>query len=144
MYRCENRRSLFRVNFPMQMCGSISICKIGQKNVKSGKSNICILDISAGGIQFKSKLSFPESDVLYKVSFDLYDNFYEIEGLLKWKKQNRNNTFNYGMMFLQSEKEKEDLVQVIAKLMVHVKKDVCDIYSICNSKCPNLEELKLK
>ena len=140
----ENRRNLFRVSLAVKMCGDISICKIKENVVESGISNICILDISAGGIQFKSKLDFPIEDILYKISFTLYDRLYEIKGPLKWKRDNKNNTFNYGMMFCQTEKEREDLAQVMAKLMIQVKRNVDGLYSTCNNKCPNLKELNLK
>ena len=69
----ENRRDYYRLFLVSAMCAEIFIYKVKDVIKNSGKTHVCVLDISSGGVQFKSKLNLPENDIVYKILFKIYD-----------------------------------------------------------------------
>lgn len=131
----ENRRNVFRIKLAIDMCGEVFIYKLNENVIRTNLSKVCIVDISAGGVQFKSKLNFPNKNISYKVLFEIYNVKYEIECILKWKKENRNGTFNYGAMFCQTKDEQEKLIKIMTRLSVQIKRLDDGIYKYCRKDC---------
>lgn len=134
----KNNRKLFRINLPLEMCGQITFLKVNGNEVKTGKTNICINNISAGGLSFSSKLSFPQKNVIYKVFFKINNILYSYEAEIRWINENTNGTFKYGLMFNLNEFEKEKLIPVMTGLSLNCKRTTTYCYESCNKKkCPN-------
>ncbi|MGL4107507.1 PilZ domain-containing protein [Clostridium sp. LP20] len=135
-----NKRNMFRVILPLNLCGEITISRVNGKKIDSGRSYICIMDISATGIKFKSNLNFPLENVIYKVSFSLYGINYDIESMLAWKRDNDSNNYFYGVEFRQTKDETEELVKVMTKLIIDIKNSKDGAYVICKKKCRKLKK----
>lgn len=140
MLKRENKREVFRVGLPIDMCGKIAISKINDNKVNTRMSNVCISNISAVGVKFKSKLILPIEGITYNIYIRIFDKAYIFEGVIRWKKVNADGTFSYGLMFNQSEQEKEELIQIIMKLSQKVKYTNENIYRYCTTKCPSPEK----
>lgn len=140
MLKRENKREVFRVGLPIDMCGKIAISKISDNKVNTRMSNVCISNISAVGVKFKSKLILPIEGITYNIYIRIFDKAYIFEGVIRWKEVNADGTFSYGLMFNQSEQEKEELIQIIMKLSQKVKYTNENIYRYCTTKCPSPEK----
>lgn len=140
MLKRENKREVFRVGLPIDMCGKIAISKINDNKVNTRMSNVCISNISAVGVKFKSKLILPIEGITYNIYIRIFDKAYIFEGVIRWKEVNADGTFSYGLMFNQSEQEKEELIQIIMKLSQKVKYTNENIYRYCTTKCPSPEK----
>lgn len=129
---------------PTEMCGEITIVEINDRKVNTGKSNICIEDISAGGLKFYSHLNFPIENTLYEVKLILYGKSYKFYASLRWKDINKRGDLSYGIMFHLNEDEREQLIQLMIKLSVDSKKSYSNIsvYKKCDKKCSIESNLK--
>ena len=70
----ENRRKFFRVSLDIPMCSKLTILYVNGKEVSKGYTPICIEDIGAGGVRFKSRLDIPVNNTItLGIDFSIYE-----------------------------------------------------------------------
>ncbi|MBU3188407.1 PilZ domain-containing protein [Clostridium bowmanii] len=114
MEKVDNRKS-FRIECKIPICTQISIVKFNNKMVTTGKGNICVENISSGGLKFLYSLNLPVSDIMiieFKVIIeDMTTAFY---GNIVRKEEIDSGIYRYGVKFIN--KCDEDHQKFIRKL----------------------------
>lgn len=112
----ENRK-FFRIRCKVPICTQISIVKVNDKAVTTGTGNICLEDISPGGLKFLSGLDMPVSDIM-TIEFRLIINE-ELEafyGYILRKEELDNSIYRYGVKFINDGVENENSIRQIYEL----------------------------
>lgn len=112
----ENRK-FFRVRCKVPICTQISIVKVNNKAVTTGTGNICLEDISPGGLKFLSALNMPVSDVII-IGFKLViekelEAFY---GNIVRKEEIDDGIYRYGVKFVNDGSENETSIRKLYEL----------------------------
>lgn len=114
--KTEDNRKFFRVKCKVPICTQISIVKVNNKAVTSGIGNICLEDISPGGLKFLSSLNMPVSDdmiIEFKLVVDELKSFY---GYILRKEELGNSIYRYGVKFINEGVENEKAVRKLYEL----------------------------
>lgn len=112
----ENRKS-FRVRCKVPICTQISIVKINDKSVNTGTGDICLEDISPGGLKFLSGLDMPVSDIMI-IEFKLIieNELKAFYGYILRKEELDNNIYRYGVKFINDDAENESSIRKLYEL----------------------------
>ncbi|WP_298844389.1 PilZ domain-containing protein [Clostridium sp.] len=102
-------RKYFRIECKTPICTQISIVKFNDKMVTTGKGNICVENISSGGLKFLFSLNLPVSDmmiiefklVIKKVSIAFY-------GYIVRKEEIDKDIYRYGVEFVNKTDDDDD------------------------------------
>ncbi|MGV8983958.1 PilZ domain-containing protein [Clostridium sp.] len=136
----RDNREFFRIECKIPICTQISIVKFNNKIVTTGKGNICVENISSGGLKFLYSLNLPVSNIMvieFKVIIEnMSTAFY---GNIVRKEEIDSGIYRYGVHFIN--KSDEDHEKFISKLNELNKKGIlnntelctCDVID-CNSK----------
>lgn len=117
------RRRYYRLTFPGYLEGKMSIAKIYQKEVKTGKTNILIENIGLGGIKFYSPLKIPVVDNLeLNFQFTMMGKPFDVKGVLVWSEEKYKDIYCYGISFECSKNTEAKLIEVINSMMIHQKR----------------------
>lgn len=131
----ENRRNFFRVSLDIPMCSKLTILYVNGKEVSKGYTPICIEDIGAGGVRFKSRLDIPVNNTItLGIDFSIYEEDYLVPAVVVWKKELYDGLFEYGCKFDIVETEREKYIAIFNKFSVSCSKSVQSPYKECNPK----------
>ncbi|MBX4260307.1 PilZ domain-containing protein [Clostridium estertheticum] len=94
-------RKYSRIECKTPICTQISIVKFNNKIVTTGKGNICVENISSGGLKFLSSLNLPVSDIMI-IEFKL---ILEVEctafyGYIVRREEVDGGIYRYGVKFI--------------------------------------------
>ncbi|GEM_PF-1604323 len=123
-------RKFFRIECKTPICTQISIVKFNNKLVTSGTGNICVENISAGGLKFLFSLNLPVSDIMV-IEFRLMIEevstaFY---GYIVRKEEIDKDIYRYGVQFVY---KVDDSEQFISKLKELNKEGILKSSSLCS------------
>ena len=140
----ETRRAFFRINLDIPMCGQLTILEVNGVEIRKGFTSICIEDIGAGGVRFKSKLDIPKTDTArLGVKFKLYDKEYLLPASVVWKADVDGKFKRYGCKFEILDSEKEHYLGIFNRFSISCAKRDHQSYNECNkSKCALKQEKK--
>ncbi len=127
------KRKFFRFTFPHLVIGKMTIVEVNAKKVEVGATPILLENISLGGIKFQSNLKLPiNSNMKFKFEFQLMNQTFEIEGILKWIVDEFGDIYSYGVSFFSNGIIEASLASVINRMStIHNK----------NERIPNTEFL---
>src|SRR5665647_311105 len=107
-------RKSFRIECTTPICTRISIVKFNNKKVTSGTGNICVENISSGGLKFLFSLNLPVSNnMLIEFDFIIEDVSTAFYGYIVRKEKIDSDIYRYGVKFVN---KAEDSQQFISKL----------------------------
>lgn len=119
----SNQRHFFRIPLDPKPCGKISILKIKEDFIETKNREVCIEDISAGGVRFITDLDFPlVDDVVYSFEFELLDQVFVICGKLVRREEVDIEVYEYGLRFLHFEKDTTTLVRTLNDFAVRQRR----------------------
>lgn len=110
----KDRRKTSRVECENPICTQISIVKVNNKAVKSRKGNICVENISFGGLLFLSVLNMPAGySMVIEFKFAVEEKLSTLYGYIVRKEAAKNHVFRYGVHFIEeSEENKKSLIEL--------------------------------
>ena len=124
-------RKFFRIECKIAICSQISIVKVNNKMVTTGTGNICVENISSGGLKFLYSLNLPVSDTMvieFKVNTeDATTSFY---GNIVRKEEIGSSLYRYGVQFVSNADEEHE--QFIQRLDVLNKEGVLNSSVLCS------------
>ncbi|MBZ9685836.1 PilZ domain-containing protein [Clostridium estertheticum] len=124
-------RKFFRIECKTPICTQISIVKFNNKTVTTGTGNICVENISSGGLKFLYSLNLPVSDIMvieFKVIIeDMSTAFY---GNIVRKEEIDRGIYRYGVQFVN--KADNDHEQFISKLSQLNKEGILSNSALCS------------
>jgi len=108
-------RKFFRIECKTPICTQISIVKFNNKLVTSGTGNICVENISSGGLKFLYSLNLPVSEIMvieFKLVIkEMSTAFY---GYIVRKEEINRGIYRYGVKFVNNADNEGE--QFISKL----------------------------
>lgn len=111
-------RNFFRIECKTPICTQISIVRVNNKVVTTGTGNICVENISSGGLKFLFSLNLPVSDIIvieFKLIIDEVSTaFY---GNIVRKEEIDRGIYRYGVKFVnKSDDEHEKFIYKLHEL----------------------------
>ena len=108
-------RKFFRIECKTPICTQISIVKFNNKLVTSGTGNICVENISSGGLKFLYSLNLPVSDnMIIEFKLIIEEMSTAFYGYIVRKEEINSGIYRYGVQFVN--KTDNDGEQFISKL----------------------------
>ena len=117
MMKIEDKRKSFRVKCKEPICTRISIIKVNNKTVTTGTGNICLEDISSGGLKFLSGLNMPVSaGMIIEFKLLIAEELTAFHGYIVRKSELDNGVFRYGIKFINDVAENERPIRKLNEL----------------------------
>jgi len=131
-------RKFFRIECKIPICTKLSIVKFNNKVVTTGTGNICVENISSGGLKFLFNLNLPVSDIMvieFKLTVEgLSTAFY---GYIVRKEEVDKDIYRYGVQFINNTDDSEHFISKLNELN---KEGVLDNSAFCS--CEELDCIK--
>lgn len=114
----------FRFAFGNPIEGTFKILKIDDMSGNSKEGPALILDLSPNGIRLTSSLDLPidKKKIIMEVLFILNEKTISIIGQPKWKKQVGVSSFNYGLVGLENEETKKEIINELKEYSRNLRK----------------------
>ena len=123
-------RKSFRIECSTPICTRISIVKFNNKIVTSGTGNICVENISSGGLKFLFSLNLPVSDnMLIEFEFIIEEVSTAFYGYIVRKEKIDSGIYRYGVKFVN---KADDSEQFISKLNDLNKEGILKNSELCS------------
>jgi hypothetical protein len=131
----DNKRKHIRIKCNVPLCSEVTIIKVNNKKVNTGKTKVCVEDIGAGGLRFISSLDLPVNPN-FIVSFETLILKQELlfNGIIVRKQEINNGIFAYGAKFLMDDQDIKAFANVINDLDYVISKKIKNIDSNLCSK----------
>lgn len=113
----SNNRRFFRVECKTPICTQISIVKFNNRPVTTGTGNICVENISSGGLKFLSSLNLPVVDIMvidFKLAIE--EEITDFYGYIVRKEEIDTDIYRYGVKFVNKTEENEQFVSKLDEL----------------------------
>jgi hypothetical protein len=110
----KNKRKHDRISCTTPICSEVTIIKVNDKKVNTGKTKVCVEDISSGGLKFISSLDLPVNPNIM-VSFETIILNQELlfKGIIVRKIEIKSSIFQYGVKFVME----DDVVKANANIL---------------------------
>lgn len=119
----ENRRNYFRIYFETPLCGSMTISLINEKPVNTGKTRVCIEDISASGLRFFSTIKIPISqNIIIDFKTDILNENKQFSGYVVRKYEVEEDIWEYGIRFVAVERTSSEYLLILNNLAIKMRK----------------------
>lgn len=113
-------REFFRIEFPYNVLGDMTIIEVNNRQVSLGTTQILMKNISLGGMKIISLLKLPiNSNMKFMFTFTLMNEVFKLEGALIWKDDAKEGMFVYGVKFNFNDEDR--LAPLINRISVHLK-----------------------
>lgn len=119
----NNARNYFRLNFEHPLCAECKIIGVSGATVESKKTIICVLDLSANGMRYVSRLALPaDGNILLEYRFVILGQEIKILGTIVRRKQASDTVFEYAVVFSAYDNEMDALSGLINILAIKLRK----------------------
>lgn len=116
-----NRRRYYRITCAHPICSEITIVKVNNFPVNTGKTKVCIEDISMGGLKFVSKLVLPvDPNVIVNFYIVVLDQEIMLQGFIVRRSELTGDILQYGVKFLLEESDIKSFAKILNALE-HIK-----------------------
>ncbi|MBM7607791.1 diguanylate cyclase (GGDEF)-like protein/PAS domain S-box-containing protein [Lysinibacillus composti] len=120
----EDRREFYRVDLLFPLSSDMTLTSFQGKNVNLGKTEVVIENISAGGLRFLSTIQLPvRPDIIYQFETTILEKQITMNGHVVWKQEVKDGFFQYGVQFIITEKERDELIKILNQLTLQLKKN---------------------
>ena len=107
----RDSRKFFRIECKTPICTQISIVKFNNKMVTTGKGNICVENISFGGLMFLFTLNLPVSDnMLIEFKLTINDGNTALYGYIVRKEEIDGGIYRYGVQFININDDEQQFI----------------------------------
>lgn len=123
IYNIGERRKHFRIECTTPICTKVTIAKIDNKPVNTGSSQVCVQDISPGGLKFLSNLLLPiKSNIIIKLNTIILDRSLDLDGVLVRRCTVNKGIYEYGIKFIIDDTTTDSLTKVLDELKLKLDK----------------------
>lgn len=123
-----DRRQYFRVKFIQPLEADLTILEIKGKKVNVGNTKVLVKNIGPGGLCFVSDINLPvDKDIILQFTTKLMEEEIRVYGYSVWSNEIDTNLYEYGIKFSLDENKLSDLVRLLNKVQIAMKKR----YFIC-------------
>ena len=113
------RRTFFRVGLPLPLSTRMAILSLNNEKVSLGSSKVLVENISPVGLRFLSHLRLTSrADIVFSFETELMGTQLRYKGKIVWgeEKEKENDIFRYGVEFLSTQQEKEQLSALLKQI----------------------------
>ena len=112
-----NRRRYYRIECARPICSEITIVKVNNIPVNTGKTKVCIEDISVGGLKFVSKLILPvDSNIIVNFCVVILEQEIILQGFIVRRSELLSGVLQYGVKFLLEDSEIKSVAKILNAL----------------------------
>jgi len=116
------KRSFFRIEFPLFLEASMTILKYNKKDVRVGSTRVLLKNMGGGGLCFLSDLHIPEKyDLLLRFTATILEKEIKLAGTIVWMKEIGSGLYQYGVRFKMDEEDRMDLIGLLNQFQVQIK-----------------------
>lgn len=120
----DNKRNYYRIYFDTPLCSTMTIALVNNTPVNISKSNVCIQDISAGGLRFICNFEMPISScIIIDFNTKILGQALQFSGYILRRERLKTNTWEYGVTFIATEKTSFKYLDTLNKLEVKLSKN---------------------
>lgn len=120
--KLDNQREYFRIKLIDPITSITTITKIKGKKVNLKETTGLIDNIGPGGFSIALKLNLPQTEeMILSFKIKIFSEKFNLEGIIKWKKQLENDINLYGIHLYMNEVERNKLFKTLNKLSVYLK-----------------------
>lgn len=110
----SERRAFYRIQLDFPLKAEMTITTFKGKAVTLGKTKIVIENICPGGVKFYSRIHLPvHHDITYQFETVIMGKEVQLEGHIVWKDEHLDGVYQYGVSFIISEKDRQDLTKLL-------------------------------
>ncbi|MGH4117760.1 PilZ domain-containing protein [Clostridium sp.] len=127
----RDNRKFFRIQCKTPICTRISIVKVNNKIVTTGTGNICVENISSGGLKFLFSLNLPVSNIIvieFKLIIEEVSTVFY--GYIVRKEEIARGIYRYGVQFVNKADEEHE--QFIGKINELNKYGILNNSELCS------------
>ena len=118
----EDRREFYRIDLLFPLSSDMTLTSFQGKPVNLGKTEVVVENISAGGLRFLSTMQLPvRPDVIYQFETTIMEKSIIMNGHVVWKQEVKDGFFQYGVKFIITEKERDELIKILNQLTLQLK-----------------------
>ncbi|WP_078378835.1 EAL domain-containing protein [Sutcliffiella halmapala] len=122
MRPATDRRQFFRIDFPHQLRGELTIKQIKGKDVQLGKAGIVVENIGVGGLRFISNIQFPvRPDLIISIQTTILGETRSNLGKIVWKDEGPDAFYYYGVEFIVTDNERAELTGILNRVAIQLK-----------------------
>ncbi|MTI48758.1 PilZ domain-containing protein [Sporosalibacterium faouarense] len=120
----KNQRSYFRIYFNNPLCATMTIALVNKKPVNTGRTRVCIEDISASGLRFISNMKMPISEgIILDFQTDILDQSKQFSGFIVRRQALKEDIWEYGVQFIAVDKTSSQYLETFNKLSIKIRKN---------------------
>lgn len=117
-----DKRAFYRLELLFPLSSSMTLVSFQDKQVNLGKSNVLVENIGPGGLRFLSTLQLPvRPDIIYQFDTTILNHDIHVKGRIVWKSEVKVGTYQYGIEFVVTEKERDHLVKILNAFSLQLK-----------------------
>lgn len=119
----ERIESASCTHFVYPLEAEMALISINGKDVELGTTKVLIEDIGIGGIRFLCNINLPvRPDLILQFETTILEQNTRVMGHIVWK-QEVEEIYQYGLEFIMSEQDRENLVKKLNSLQIQLKND---------------------
>ncbi|MBK5243067.1 PilZ domain-containing protein [Clostridium sp.] len=127
----RDNRKFFRIECKTPICTRISIVKVNNKRVTTGTGNICVENISTGGLKFLFSLNLPVSNsIVIEFKLIVEEVSTAFYGYIVRKEEIDRGIYRYGVQFVNKVDEEHE--QFIGKINELNKDGILNNSELCS------------
>ena len=112
-----NKRKYNRIKCNIPLCSDVTIIKVNNKRVNTGKTKVCVEDISASGLRFISSLNLPVSpNFIISLETIILKQQLLFKGIIVRKQEIKSGIFAYGAKFLMDDQDVKAFANIVNDL----------------------------
>ncbi|RHW37432.1 EAL domain-containing protein [Lysinibacillus yapensis] len=120
----KDRRAFYRIDLLFPLSSQMTLTSFQGKEVNLGKTEVIIDNIGPGGLRIISTMELPvRPDVNYQFETTIMNYSLTLNGFIVWKNEVKDRFFEYGIEFSISEKDRDQLLKILNKFTLHLKKN---------------------
>lgn len=118
-------RAYFRMDLPIPLIAEMTIIRIKDNKIESGKSKILVDNIGPGGLRYFSDLQLPVNPhIVLEFRLDLLDQPIRLIGYNVRREQLDSQLFQYGVSFTIDEEERLTLIKLLNDLQIRLRRGI--------------------
>ncbi|GEN32875.1 MULTISPECIES: PilZ domain-containing protein [Aneurinibacillus] len=120
----QNRRQFFRLPLPHPLSSDVTIIRIKENAIETGKAQVLIEDISPGGLRFVSDVRLPATpQVILEFETEIMNKTLQLPGYIVRKiLRDQQGIYEYGVKFTLDEGTYTELIPLLQLLAIRLRR----------------------
>jgi len=121
----EERRKFFRLQFNQLLEALVTVLEINGRKVNVGNTKVLIKNIGPGGLCFISNIRLPiDKGIILRFITELLGEEIRVYGSTVWTKEIGGSLFEYGVEFSNDENKTTELIRVLSRVQIIMRKNI--------------------